>query len=78
MPSPGLADSHMIDEDERKLRDSKGGLVPNPGSYTHVLAYTAGKITTDTFNDGVFQWQQTYTYTGDDLTGISQWVRTTL
>lgn len=41
---------------------------------TRTFNYTAGKLTSvDKTIDGV-TYRQTWTYTGDDLTGISAWV----
>ncbi len=51
--------------------------VPLPtqfGSYPVAYAYSAGKLQTESVTGGGSTWVKTYTYTGDDLTGVSGWV----
>lgn len=51
--------------------------VPLPtqfGSYPVAYTYSAGKLQTESVTGGGSTWVKTYTYTGDDLTGVSGWV----
>lgn len=54
-----------------------GGRIIYPDRYAHTLTYSGtGKVATIAFTDGTNTWTQTLTYDGsDNLTGISQWVR---
>lgn len=56
------------------VADSTDGVF-NPDSLPQVLAYSGGKLSTISVTDGTSTWIQTYTYTGDDLTGVSVWVK---
>lgn len=47
----------------------------DPDTYDHVYAYNDGKLVTDTATNGVDTWVKTYTYTGEDLTGETRWVK---
>jgi hypothetical protein len=59
----------------RVLTDSSGQYF-SPESLAHTLAYNGdGKLETDTCTDGEKTWVQTFTYEGDQLVGISAWVR---
>lgn len=56
--------------------DSAGDDLPSYfNSLPQVLAYTGDNLTTVTVSNGVYNWVQTFTYVGDNCTGISRWVR---
>ena len=57
----------------QSVKDS-AGTVFNPESCSHVLAYSAGNLLTDTATDGAVVRVMTYTYTSGELTGVSKWV----
>lgn len=56
------------------VQDSTGAYI-DPDSMTQTLAYSGGNLSTITATDGTDSWVQTFTYTDDDLTGISLWVK---
>lgn len=49
-----------------------GSTMTNPSI---VLGYDAGKLVTITQTIGTDDYQKTLSYTGDDLTGVSAWVK---
>lgn len=56
--------------------DSLGAALPADFEYlAETYGYTSGKLTTIVKTKGANTWTQTLTYTGDDLTGVSRWVK---
>lgn len=58
--------------------DSTGADLPsNFNSLQQSLVYSGENLISVSVTDGVYIWTQTFTYVGDNVTGISRWVRTT-
>lgn len=63
-------------QSQRLVKDSTGVYSFDPDSCPHVLTYTGDKIITDTITTPAGDvFRQTLTYTSDNVTGISAWIR---